>query len=152
ARRAVQGHVAGDNVHLRRESSLLRRIYQELPARETLPEVVIRVALERQGDAAGNKCSEALPGRAEAVHADCVVGQTFATPAARHFVSEPCADCAMDVTDAARVRHGATVLECLAARLDEPVVKRLLEPVILRPDATAWRAGRQLGSMENCRE
>src|SRR5205085_4646507 len=60
ARRAVERHVADDDVVLGAEGGPLRRIGDDLAAGETLAEAVVGIAHERHRDAAWHECTEAL--------------------------------------------------------------------------------------------
>ena len=74
---AVEDDVAGDDVLLghERRGGVGRRAQDEPAAREALADVVVGVALEAQGDAAGQEGAEALAGRAGEGDGDGVVGQ-----------------------------------------------------------------------------
>ena len=63
ARRAVERDVADDDVLFGDERRLPRRIDDDLAARQALADVVVRVAFERQRDAARHERAEALAGR-----------------------------------------------------------------------------------------
>ena len=76
--RAVQRDVADDDVLLGDERRAPRRIHDDLAARQSLADVVVRVALERQRDAARHERAEALAGRAGELQLDRVVRQPFA--------------------------------------------------------------------------
>src|SRR5439155_18573910 len=60
ARRAIQRDVADDDVLFRDKRRLPRRIDDDLPARQPFPDIVVRVALEAQGDAPRYEGAEAL--------------------------------------------------------------------------------------------
>ena len=78
AGRAIQAHVADDDVLVRRERGLPRREHDELAARQPLAPVVVRIPLEAERDAARHERAEALARRAGEVHANRVVRQTLA--------------------------------------------------------------------------
>ena len=62
----IEGHVAGDDVVFRGKRTFGVGIEDELTAGKPLAEVVVAVALQLQGQAAGRKGSEGLPGPAAA--------------------------------------------------------------------------------------
>src|SRR5690606_27299433 len=75
ARGAVGDDVAGDDVLLRGEGRRLVRPDDDAPARQTLGEVVVGVALQAQGDAARYERAERLARRAHEGQVDGVVRQ-----------------------------------------------------------------------------
>ena len=75
AGRAVERDVADDDVFLGDEGRAVRRVDDDLAARQPLADVVVGVAFERQRDAARHERAEALPGRALEVQLDRVVRQ-----------------------------------------------------------------------------
>ena len=81
--RAVQDHVAGDDVLLGDELRRARRPQHERAARQALAEVVVGVAFEPQHDPARHERAEALPGGTLERHVDRAVGQPFAAPLPR---------------------------------------------------------------------
>src|SRR4029077_829868 len=99
AGRAVEGHVADDDVLLGDERAAARRGDAERAAREPLAPVVVGVALEREGDAPWDEGAEALPGRSGEVDLDRVVGEPLAAPLLRDARAEHGADGPIDVAD-----------------------------------------------------
>ena len=75
ARRAVEGHVADDDVLLGSEGGTLRRIRDQPAARQPLAESVVGIAHQRHRHAARHERAEALSGRAGEGDLDRVVGQ-----------------------------------------------------------------------------
>src|SRR5207249_3509558 len=82
ARRAVERDVAHDDVLLRREGRVVRRVDDDAPTREALAEVVVRVALELDGDALGEPRAEALARGARELDADRLGWQPLGAVAA----------------------------------------------------------------------
>src|SRR5439155_12385757 len=82
ARRAVERDVADDDVLLRREGRLARRVDDDAPAREALAEVVVVVALDLDGDAGGEPGAEALARGARELDADRLRRQPLGAVAA----------------------------------------------------------------------
>src|SRR5207253_3618666 len=60
--RAVADDVAGNDVLLGLEGAVLRRVGDDPPARETLAQVIVRVAFQFQRHALGQEAPEALAG------------------------------------------------------------------------------------------
>src|SRR2546425_6404864 len=141
ARRAIQRHVADDDVLLRQEGRLARRVRDELPAGQSLADVIVCIAFEHQRDPTWDERTITLAGRTRALDADRVVRQALSAPSPRHFVAEPRSDCAMDVADRTHEGDGPAMFERLAGGRDEIVVERGLEPMRLRRQAPAWRVG-----------
>ena len=116
-------------------------------AGEPLAEVVVGVAVEAQGHAPGHEGAEALSGRAGEGQVDGPVGQAGAAVAAGDLVAEQGADGAVDVADAQLRAHRRAVLDGRPALLEERVVERLVETVVLLGSgAPPRRAGRVCGS------
>ena len=78
--RAVQRDVADDHVLLGRERGLRRREHGELAARQSLAEVVVGVALEREAHAVRHERAEALARRTLELDLDGVLGQARRRP------------------------------------------------------------------------
>ena len=130
--RAVEDHVARDDVLLGHELRDARRAQHQRAAREALAEVVVGVALEPQRDAARHERAEALPGRAAERDVDRAVGQALAAPTPRQLGAEHRADRAVGVADLVReLAPAAPAVERLARVGDQLVVERVLEPVVL---------------------
>ncbi len=62
--RSVEHHVADQDILLRQEGGIARRIDDDLAAGQALAHVIVGVAFQFQRDARRQKRSEALPGRA----------------------------------------------------------------------------------------
>ena len=78
ARRAVERDVADDDVLFRREAGHARRINDQPGAGQAFADEVVRVAFERQRDAARHESAEALSGRSGELQANRVVGKPLA--------------------------------------------------------------------------
>ncbi len=98
-RRAVQRHVADDDVLLGDERGLAIRVADDDPARQPLGEVVVGVTLESQRDATGHERAEALAGGASEAGIDRAVGQPLTTPLPGERGAEQRADGAVHVAD-----------------------------------------------------
>ena len=99
AGRAVERHVADDDVLLRLEGGRLRRIRDQPAAGKPLAEAVVRVADERQRHAARHERAEALARRPGEGDPDRVVRQPLAAVPPGHLIPEHRADRAIRVPD-----------------------------------------------------
>src|ERR1019366_9199978 len=72
---AVERDVADENVLFGDEGGSSRRIDYQFSAGEPLPDVIVRLALQFERDALGEKRAEALPRRAVEAEADGIAGQ-----------------------------------------------------------------------------
>src|SRR5262249_23492868 len=104
ARSPVKSHVANDNVLLRHKGGAGRRIQNDFSARQSLAEVIVGVALKREGHATRHESTKALARAALEGDLDRVFGQTFGTVAAGDFAADDGAYDAVDVPD----REGGT--------------------------------------------
>ena len=88
--------------------------------------------IEIERHAVGEEGAEALPGRAREAHMDGVVGQALVAVALGDVAREHRADRAVDVADRRLDRHLLAALERRLRELDQAVVERLLQAVVLR--------------------
>ena len=85
AGRAVQAHVADQNIFLRHEFRIARRINDQPAAGKSLAHVVVGFAFERQRDALGQERAEALSRAAVELDANGVVRQAPRSRSAARF-------------------------------------------------------------------
>src|SRR5208283_2159053 len=78
---SVESHVADDDVLVGLERRRGRRIDDDLPARQALAYVVVRVPFDRQGHAAREEGAEALPRGAYEFEVDRVLRQALGAEA-----------------------------------------------------------------------
>src|SRR5262249_55565136 len=124
--------------------------HHELAPGQTLAYVVIGVAFQGEGDAPRHEGGEALPGGAEEVDADGVVGEAVASVLAGHFRAEDGPHRAVDVADGkADIDLLASLQSGAAERHEGRHIERLLEPVILVDDLAHGYVGPNLGTMED---
>src|ERR1700722_20235091 len=76
---AVESDVADQNIFFGGETGFARRVHYDAAAGQAFADVVVGLALEREGDALGQKSSQTLPGRAGELNLDRVVGQAHGT-------------------------------------------------------------------------
>ena len=129
------------------------RAHDDAAAGQALADVVVRVALEPQRDAAREERAEGLAGRADEGEVDRVVGQAVAAVALGDLVAEHRADGAVDVADrqlradrlgVARARRRPA----RSARCRAPCPGRGPASVVLRSAAPVG----QLGHVQDRRE
>ena len=73
----VQGHIADDDVFPRIISGILRRTEHQLPAGQSLTEIVVGVSREIKRQPSGYECAEALPSGPGTLYANGVVGKAL---------------------------------------------------------------------------
>src|SRR5215210_3188502 len=150
--RAVERHVADDDVPGRLVAYEPGGKDGETAAGEALADVVVGRAFEGEGQAAGEPRPEGLAGDAVEVYTDRAVGQAVVAVAPGDLPGEHPADRAL------RVRNGPlevdlfSVFEGWSAPFDQLVVQRLLEAVILGPGVPYRPSCGRLDPVEQRRE
>ena len=119
-----------------------RGAQDQTATREPLADVVVGVAVEAQGDAAGQEGPEALPGGAAEADVDGPLRQAGATVATGDLGAEHGADRAVDVADGPAQRDPLGVVERRCARLDQLDVEGPGQAVVLGRDAAVGRRRR----------
>src|SRR3990172_3725066 len=132
---AVKRDVADEDVLLRHERGAPRRVDDYLAARKPLSDVVVGVALQPEGDAGGQEGAEALAGGAVEADRDRIVGEAVEAVAAGQLAAQYRADGAVHVADRHLYRHGLAALEGGLGELQQLLVQRLLQAVVLCRDA-----------------
>ena len=128
----VQRNVADQDVVGRDERARARRIHDQVAAGEPLADVVVAVALELERDAAGEKRAEALAGRARELDVDRVRRQAALAPFLDEFVAQGRAHRAVGVHDRQLDARLRAARERFSGELDQAVVERAVEAVVLR--------------------
>ena len=129
--RAVQHHVADENLLLGLERACLRRIDDEASAGETLANVVVGVAFHFQCYALGQPSAETLPRAASELEVDGAVRQHGRALPAHDLVGEDAADNAVSVPDGQRHMHALAARKGRFGERDEPMVQGMCQTVIL---------------------
>ena len=94
--RAVQRHVADEDVLLGLEGGTFRRINHEASAAQALAEVIVGVAFEFKRHALGHERAETLARAAGELKMNRVVGQTVRSPFFRDVAADDGADDAIE--------------------------------------------------------
>ena len=150
--RAVEHDVAGDDVLGRLAAELGRGLHRDAPARQAFAAVVVGVADQVERHALRQERAEALAGRAGKADVDRVIGQALVAVALRDLARQHGADRAVDVADRHVDRDLFAALERGLRELDQPVVERLLQAVVLLLAVLARDFGPDRRLMEDPRE
>src|SRR3546814_4275875 len=131
---AEQDDVATDDVVLGDKAFRCseRRAYDDASARKALADEVVGVAVQAQGHTAGHESTEAVTGGTGERDVDGALGQALSTERLGDLVAEHGADRAVDVGDRGLEGDRLTLVECVAGRDDQLLIKCLVETVILR--------------------
>ncbi len=108
---AVEGDVADEGVLLRHEGRARRWQCHDPPTGQALADVVIGVALEYQGDTAGDERPEALARRALKAQRDCVVGESFRSIPPRDLAAQESAHDSVHIADGEGGLNGLAALQ-----------------------------------------
>ena len=135
-----------------RKSGAFRRIDDNPAAREPFADIVVGVAFERQRDAFGQECAEALAGGTGEMEPDGILRQSRGSGAPGNFSAQHGADRAMHVADRQLQLDGGSRFQGIARVVDQLVVERLLQSMILRHQAAAPDASRDGRAVKDGRE
>ncbi len=150
--RAVEGDVPDQDVLLGDEARLPRRLDDDLSARKALADVVVRVALEAEGDPPRDEGAEALACRTDELEVDRVLRKPGRPVALGDLASEYRADDAVYVSDRQGEGYPVPPLDRLLADPEEDApVEGILEAVILGRGVVPEPVSRHLGKMEDLR-
>src|ERR1035441_9700194 len=131
---AVERDVADNDVVFGLEGRFLRRAHRDKSARESLAAVVVRVAFEMERNSRREPRAETLAGRTFEMNLNRVGRQSLRAEAPRHFRRQHRADGAVDVADGKMDFDRLAMLERVFCKLDDLVVERGAEAVILQLD------------------
>src|SRR5208282_4647411 len=134
AGRAVERDVADNDVVLGLEGRCFWRTHGDKSARQSLAAVVVRVALEMERDSGREPRTETLAGRTFEMNLDRVGRQSLRAETPRHFRRQHRADGAVHVADGKMDFDRLAMLERVLCKLDDLVVERGAEAVILQFD------------------
>ena len=147
-RGAVTGDVANDDVLGGHELRPPIGKDRQLPPRQPLPEVVVGVPLDEERDSLRQEGADALPGRALEPDRDRPVGQTSPAVLAGQPTPQHGPHRAVDVPDGQAEFHPFPPCQRRLGLLDQLVVERGEQPVVLRFVAVDFRPRRHIGAMQ----
>src|SRR5690606_1365016 len=125
SRRAVEKHVAGDDVLGRLERRIGRGANDHATAGETLAGIVVRITLDADLDASGKPGAETLTRRPLELDLDRSVGESLEAVLPRHLGAEDGADRPIGVLDRQLDAHLFAPRERRLGELEELHVERL---------------------------
>ena len=150
--RAIHHGVADDDVVLRVTTKIRTRLDDEATARQTLADVVIALAGQFQCYALGQEGAETLAGGAGQLDVNGIVRQAGISVAAGHFARQHGAAGAVDVGDLRFDPDRLPLFERRPGLLDQLVIERLGQTVILIFGMAPRHLGRDRRLMENLGE
>src|SRR5277367_3681711 len=103
-------------------------------------------------DSGSEPCAKTLAGRTLQMKLNRIGRQAFGSETARHFSGEHRADGAVHIANRKMNLDRLAMLERVLGELDDLIVERLVEPVILQLDAMQRFVGSDIGSAKNIRE
>src|SRR3954452_5976710 len=128
---AVRDHVAGDDLVLRLEHRRTVRAYDDPSTRQALADVVVGITLQAKRHPSGDERAEGLAGRPGDRDVDRAVGQPVAAVSLGDLVTQDGAHGAVDVANLHLGADRFTLVQGVARELDQLVVERLVERVVL---------------------
>src|SRR6185503_4818754 len=149
ADRAVEDHVTGDDVLSRLATELGRGLHGDAPAAESLAAIVVGVADVVERYALRQERAEALPGGAREADVDGVIRQPVVPVALGNLVREHRPDGAIDIAHGRLDRYLFAALERGLRELDQTIVERLFQSVVLRLAVMARHLRRHLRLLED---
>ena len=149
---AVEHGIADDDVLGAVATEIVGTANDHAAARQSFADIVIGLADQIEGDAAGQEGRKALAGRTVELRMDGVVGQTGMGIAACDLAREHRAHGAVDVADRQDEADRLALFERLGRLLDQLVIERPIKTVVLRADRIARHIGRHGRRMENARK
>ena len=125
------GDIACDHVLMRIKGDARFRTHDHTSAGQSLTRVVVDFAVYADGFAARNERADGLAACTVESHVDGVIRQTFLTVALGDLVADHGAERTVHVADRHLDAHRLLLLEGRLRKLDELVVKRFVEFVVL---------------------
>ena len=150
--RAVQRGIANDDVLGTGAAEVIGAAHDHASARQALARVVVGVAHQVERHAVRQERAKALAGGAVELDVDGVVRQAGVAETARDLRAQHRADRAVDVADRRDERGALLPLQRRPALLDQLVVKRLVQRMVLHVAVAARHVGRHRRTVEDARE
>ena len=119
---SVEQHVAGDDIVVGLTASVVRGNDNDPSAAEALAAPVVDLAVDGDGDAAGEPRAQRLPGAALEVDADGVIGKAGGTVPQSHLAAEPSPDASIAIAHAHAQLEWAAAVERVTGERDDPLV------------------------------
>src|SRR5919106_4488253 len=123
-----------------------------MATRETLADIIVRIAGEIEGDAVGEEGTEALARYARECDPDRLVGQARMTIALGDLARQHGADGAVGVANAALDHDRGSPIEGGPGKLDQRSVQNAVDVMLLRAGMALGRAAGILGLLKQSRE
>ena len=149
---AVEHRVAGNNLFGSEAPEIVGRAHDDASSRQALAHVVIGLAHQVQRDAPCQEGTERLSGHAIELDMDGVVRQPFVREAAHHLAGEHGAHGPVHVADGLDEADLLATFQCRPCLLDQDMIQRALQPMILRLHLTTRHVGRHGRVVEHPRE
>ena len=149
---AVQNCVANDDVVFGNEGRTFWWVNHQPATGQTLANIVVGIAFERQCDAFCKECAKALACRTAELDPDRIFGEAGIPVATGDFSAEHRADSAVGVADGQIQFNRRLVPNGTAALFDQLHVQHFLKTMILRGDAVRGDALGDIGFVEDARK
>mmetsp|Transcript_57240 Transcript_57240/g.149089 ORF Transcript_57240/g.149089 Transcript_57240/m.149089 type:complete len:462 (-) Transcript_57240:3115-4500(-) len=136
SRRTVQSGVASEDSFVALEGRLTGLVHDKTAATQALPNVIVRVALELEGETWGKEVTEGLTRRTLELHVDSAIRQPRCPESPGHLKAQDASNRAVDVLDGEVLHHHLRlVLEGGCSSKDKLPVEHVGQLVILRHTA-----------------
>ena len=149
---AVEHRVAGNDLFGSEAPEIVGRAHDDASSRQTLAHVVIGLTHQVQRDAPRQEGTERLSGHAIELDMDGVVRQALVREAAHHLAGEHGAHGPVHVADGLDEADLLATLQRRPCLLDQHMIQRALQSMILRFHLTTRNVGRHGRVVEHPRE
>ena len=136
----IQDDVARNDLVFRREWSVDVRPHDEAPSRKTLPDIVVRVSKQRQGDATGNERAKTLTSRAGKGDSERVWLESTRAKPLRYLVASQGANSPITICDRKLQVNRRPMLQEITDLRNDSLIERLFETVVLRYEGSSGYA------------
>ena len=149
---AVEHRVAGNNLFGSEAPEIVGRAHDDASSRQALAHVVIGLTHQVQRDAPRQEGTERLSGHAIELDMDGIVRQALVREAAHHLAGEHGAHGPVHVADGLDEADLLATFQCRPCLLDQDMIQRALQPMILRLHLATRHVGRHGRVVEHPRE
>ena len=150
AGRPVECDISNQNVFLGSKSRSARRINDKAPTRHALADIIVGFSLKCERDPIRQKCTQALTCRSAQANLNSVVRQSRGAVFAGDLSAEHCTHSTMDVAHRQINFNRDQRVDGCPTRVNDRVIERILQAVILRLHAAACDARRKWRAIKNC--